>query len=178
MRTVTPCLRMPFCGMAKTFPYLREGFSRLRPTARKKCGKSILRNNKRQDQRRLPGQPHLCLANWYSKIPQDSPSCYDSLMRNLAVLFIHFIAVLARLIGPGGVRSTGHARINDTQFFLNVMAILPRFSLTLQNAKSHRIGSRCHEKLQLFGVSVDGTNVSRPCNPLTFGQKGDRFCPI
>jgi hypothetical protein len=39
------------------------------------------------------------------KIPQDSPSCYDSLMRNLAVLFIHFIAVLARLIGPGGVRS-------------------------------------------------------------------------
>src|SRR5258707_7023868 len=39
------------------------------------------------------------------KIPQDSPSCYDSLMRNLAVLFIHFIAVLARLLGPGGVRS-------------------------------------------------------------------------
>src|SRR5258707_767651 len=26
-------------------------------------------------------------------------------MRNLAVLFIHFIAVLARLLGPGGVRS-------------------------------------------------------------------------
>ncbi len=40
-----------------------------------------------------------------TKIPQDSPSCYDSLMRNLAVLFIHFIAVLARLLGPGGVRS-------------------------------------------------------------------------
>ena len=39
------------------------------------------------------------------KIPQDSPSCYDSLMRNLAVLFIHFIAVMARLLGPGGVRS-------------------------------------------------------------------------
>jgi hypothetical protein len=38
-------------------------------------------------------------------IPQDSPSCYDSWMRNLAVLFIHFIAVLARLLGPGGVRS-------------------------------------------------------------------------
>src|SRR2546429_868992 len=38
-------------------------------------------------------------------IPQDSPPCYDSLMRNLAVLFIHFIAVLARLLGPGGVRS-------------------------------------------------------------------------
>ena len=26
-------------------------------------------------------------------------------MRNLAVLFIHFIVVLARLLGPGGVRS-------------------------------------------------------------------------
>jgi hypothetical protein len=26
-------------------------------------------------------------------IPRDYPSCYDSLMRNLAVLFIHFIAV-------------------------------------------------------------------------------------
>src|SRR5256884_3180907 len=38
-------------------------------------------------------------------IPQDSPPCYDSLMRNLAVLFIHFIAVLARLLGPGGGRS-------------------------------------------------------------------------
>jgi len=38
-------------------------------------------------------------------IPQDSPSCYHSLMRNLPVLFIHFIAVLARLLGPGGVRS-------------------------------------------------------------------------
>jgi putative transposase len=26
-------------------------------------------------------------------------------MRNLSVLFIHFIAVLGRLLGPGGVRS-------------------------------------------------------------------------
>src|SRR5260370_23079673 len=39
------------------------------------------------------------------KISQDSPSCYHSLMRHLVVLFIHFIAVLARLLGPGGVRS-------------------------------------------------------------------------
>src|ERR1700676_4620989 len=38
-------------------------------------------------------------------IPQGSPSCYDSAMRNLVVLFIHFIATLARLLGPGGVRS-------------------------------------------------------------------------
>jgi len=39
------------------------------------------------------------------KIPQDSPSCYHSSMRNLAVLFIHLLAILARLLGPGGVRS-------------------------------------------------------------------------
>ena len=38
-------------------------------------------------------------------IPWDFPSCYDSAMRNLVVLFIHFIAILARLLGPGGVRS-------------------------------------------------------------------------
>src|ERR1700676_1773410 len=38
-------------------------------------------------------------------IPQGSPSCYDSAMRHLTVLFIHFISTLARLLGPGGVRS-------------------------------------------------------------------------
>jgi hypothetical protein len=36
-----------------------------------------------------------------------SRSCYPALVRNLAVLFVHFIAVLARLLGPGGVRSLG-----------------------------------------------------------------------
>src|SRR5580704_3549343 len=38
-------------------------------------------------------------------IPRDSPSCYDSTIRNLVALFIHFIATLAQLLGPGGVRS-------------------------------------------------------------------------
>jgi len=38
-------------------------------------------------------------------IPQNFPSCYYSSMRNLAVLVIHLIATLARLLGPGGVRS-------------------------------------------------------------------------
>src|SRR5437879_1793572 len=33
------------------------------------------------------------------------PSCYDSAMRNLVILFIPFIATLARLLGPGGARS-------------------------------------------------------------------------
>ena len=41
----------------------------------------------------------------FAWIPQDSPSCYHSSMRNLAVLVIHLITVLARLLGPGGVRS-------------------------------------------------------------------------
>jgi hypothetical protein len=31
-------------------------------------------------------------------IPQDSPSCYHSSMRNLAILFIQFVATLARLL--------------------------------------------------------------------------------
>ena len=38
-------------------------------------------------------------------IPQCSPSRYDSAMRNLIVLLIHFLSTLARLLGPGGVRS-------------------------------------------------------------------------
>src|SRR6266699_124865 len=37
--------------------------------------------------------------------PWAFPSCYDSAMSNLVILFIHFIATLARLLGPGGVRS-------------------------------------------------------------------------
>jgi hypothetical protein len=38
-------------------------------------------------------------------IAQGSPSCYDFATRNLIVLFIHFIATLAWLLGPGGVGS-------------------------------------------------------------------------
>src|SRR5467141_308437 len=38
-------------------------------------------------------------------IPQDSPPCYHSSMRHLVVLFIHSLATLVRLLGPGGVRS-------------------------------------------------------------------------
>jgi putative transposase len=38
-------------------------------------------------------------------IPQNSPSCYHSSMRHLLVLFIHLLATLVRLLGPGGVRS-------------------------------------------------------------------------
>jgi hypothetical protein len=38
-------------------------------------------------------------------IPRDSPCRNDSATRNLGVLFIHYIATLARLLGPGGVRS-------------------------------------------------------------------------
>src|SRR2546429_6688732 len=37
--------------------------------------------------------------------PWDFPSCYDSAMSNLVPLFVHFLATLARLLGPRGVRS-------------------------------------------------------------------------
>src|SRR5207245_19989 len=32
--------------------------------------------------------------------PWDFPSCYDSAMSNLVPLFVHFLATLARLLGP------------------------------------------------------------------------------
>ena len=38
-------------------------------------------------------------------IPQDFSSCYHSSMCHLVVLFIHFLTIIARLLGPGGVRS-------------------------------------------------------------------------
>src|ERR1700730_18456889 len=38
-------------------------------------------------------------------IPQQFPSCYYYWMCNLAVLVIYLITTLARLLGPGGVRS-------------------------------------------------------------------------
>ena len=37
--------------------------------------------------------------------PCDSKFCYDREMRDLFILFVHVIATLARLLGPGGLRS-------------------------------------------------------------------------
>ena len=37
--------------------------------------------------------------------PCDSRFCYDAQMRDLVILFVHVIATLARLLGPGGTRS-------------------------------------------------------------------------
>ena len=49
----------------------------------------------------------LCMAN--SKIGQHSlggsRSCWDRPVRDLAVLFLHLLATVARLAGPGGARS-------------------------------------------------------------------------
>src|SRR6202790_5526345 len=39
---------------------------------------------------------------WFSRI---SPACYDRAVRDLAVLFLHLLATVARLAGPGGARS-------------------------------------------------------------------------
>src|SRR5207245_8792014 len=52
-----------------------------------------------------------CYRDWSSDVcSSDLPRflripCYDSLMRHLVVLLIHFLATLVRLLGPGGVRS-------------------------------------------------------------------------
>ncbi len=34
----------------------------------------------------------------------DSTICYDAAMRDLVILFVHVLAILARLLGPGGLR--------------------------------------------------------------------------
>jgi putative transposase len=59
-------------------------------------------------------------------IPRDSLSCYDSAMRNLLALFIHLIATLARLLGPGGVRS------------LVAESLLPKHQLLIVNRSRQR----------------------------------------
>ena len=47
-------------------------------------------------------------------------------MRNLVVLFVHFIATLARLLGPGGVRS------------LVAESLLLKHQLVIVNCSRHR----------------------------------------
>ena len=37
--------------------------------------------------------------------PDDSRFCYDKEMREFVILFVHVIATLTRLLGPGGIRS-------------------------------------------------------------------------
>jgi transposase InsO family protein len=48
----------------------------------------------------VPGELLIC-----GLIPSDSRFCYDHEMRDLVILFVHVIATLARLLGPGGIRS-------------------------------------------------------------------------
>ena len=85
-------------------------------------------------------------------IPQDSPPCYHSSMRHLVVLFIHFLAALARLLGPGGVRS------------IVAESLLLKHQLLLLN----RPGQRSPPSLRVGPYScrragtVDSTNSSAP----------------
>ena len=58
-------------------------------------------------------------------IPWDFPSCYHSSMRNLAVLFIHLIAVLARLPGPCGVRSVVAESVPNENSVRPVADVIP-----------------------------------------------------
>jgi len=57
----------------------------------------------------MPLRPEGLACGWRivisPTIPQDSPPCYHSSVRHLVVLFIHSLATLVRLLGPGGVRS-------------------------------------------------------------------------
>ncbi len=73
-------------------------------------------------------------------IPQDFPPCYDSAMRNLVVLLIHFIATLARLLGPGGVRS------------IVAESLLLRHQLMIANRSRQRSPNLCASDRILVGV--------------------------
>jgi putative transposase len=61
-------------------------------------------------------------------------------MRNLAVLFIHFIAVLARLLGPGGVRS------------LVAESLLLKHQLLIMNRSRQRSPNLCASDRILAGL--------------------------
>src|SRR5271155_5432055 len=61
-------------------------------------------------------------------------------MRNLVVLFIHFIAVLARLLGPGGVRS------------LVAESLLLKHQLLIMNRSRQRAPNLCASDRILAGL--------------------------
>src|SRR5439155_967793 len=93
--------------------------------------------------------------------PWDFPSCYDSAMSNLVILFIHFIATLARLLGPGGVRSiVAEFLIVKHQLLIvnrsrqrspnlctsdRILAIKP----ARMRSEVHRFGDRCRERFTI-----------------------------
>jgi len=64
-------------------------------------------------------------------IPQDFRSCYHSSMRHLVVLFIHFLATLVRLLGPGGVRA------------IVAVSLLLRHQLLIVNRSRQRSPNLC-----------------------------------
>jgi hypothetical protein len=81
-------------------------------------------------------------------ITQDFPSCYHSSMRNLAVLFIHLLATLARLLGPGGVRSI----VAETLLLKHQLLILNE-SLPKTIAESIRVGPHLRRLAGALGAS-------------------------
>ena len=81
------------------------------------------------------------------KITQDCPSCYHSSMRNLAVLFIHLLATLARLLGPAGVRSL----VAESLLLKHQLLILNRSRQRSPNLSSERSLHDC--ELLLLNVS-------------------------
>ena len=77
-------------------------------------------------------------------------------MRNLVVLFIHFIATLARLLGPGGVRS------------LVAESLLLKHQLLIVNRSRHRSPNLSASDRILAGLMVlclpkmlSGANASK-----------------
>ena len=86
-------------------------------------------------------------------------------MRHLVVLFIHFIATLARLLGTGGVRSL-------------VAESLLKHQLLIVNRSRHRTPNlRSSDRiLAVMALSVRPTNPSAPsCNRIEVLDAASHF---
>jgi hypothetical protein len=61
--------------------------------------------------------------------PSDSMLCYDEEMRDLVILFVHVIANLVRLLGPGDLRSVVAESVHVRQQLLILNRSRQRLSL-------------------------------------------------
>ena len=92
--------------------------------------------------------------------PGDSRFCYDKEMRDLVILFVHVIATLARLLGPGGIRSV----VAESVLVKQQLLILNR---SRQRSPNLRTSDRLVAGLCAL--------LMRPAPPDPFGNRTESF---
>jgi len=80
----------------------------------------------------------------------DFAMLFDAVMRELLLLFVHLVATLARLLGPGGVRSV------VTEY------VLVKHQLLIDNRSRQRSPSRRISERLIAGWSALLSHPSRP----------------